>query len=218
MTLRSLRRQRRDRGADAIAHFALLIRFVGRLRLGGHERRRQRRAVDVLAGRERRRRLDRVDPDDGAAEPRFVGSDARREVGERRLRAELAPKLLARGLELATLAAHAARPRIAAQRVDHRAPHAALRKGLELDASRLVEAAGGVNQSEHAVLNEVPQLDRMGHRGGHPSGQRFDKGQAGGDSFALIVSKGLTLHRNPLLQVSPSRLTASLPARRTRPT
>ena len=194
------RRQRRDRGADAIAHFALLVGLVGRLRLGRHERRRQRRAVDVLASRERRRRFDRVDADDRAAEPRFVGSDARGEIGERRLGAELAAQLLARGLELAALTAHAARPRIAAQRIDHRAAHAALGEGLELDAARFVEAAGGVDQAEHAVLHEIAQLDRMRHRRGHAAGQRFDERQAGGDAFTLIVSKGLTLHRTPLLQ------------------
>ena len=62
------------------------------------------------------------------------------EVGQRRLAAELAAQLLARGLELAPLAAHAARPGVLAQRVDHRAAHAPLGEGLELDAAVLVEA------------------------------------------------------------------------------
>ena len=107
----------------------------GGLRLGRHERRRQRRAVHVLARRQRRRRLDRVDADDRPAEARLVGADARGEVGERRLGAELAAQLLARRLELAALTAHAARPGVAAQRVDHRAAHAALGERLELDAA-----------------------------------------------------------------------------------
>ena len=88
------RRQRRDRGANAVAHLALLVRRVGRRRLRRHERRRQRRAVDVLAGRQRRRRLDGVDADDGPAEARLVRADARGEIGERRLGAELAAQLL----------------------------------------------------------------------------------------------------------------------------
>ena len=67
-------------------------------------------------------------------------SDLRGEVGERRLVAQLAAQLLARGLELAALAADAARPGVLAQRVDHRAAHAALGEGLELDAAVLVEA------------------------------------------------------------------------------
>ena len=62
------------------------------------------------------------------------------EVGQRRLAAQLAAQLLARGLELAALAANAARPGVLAQRVDHRAADAPLGEGLELDAARLVEA------------------------------------------------------------------------------
>ncbi len=47
---------------------------------------------------------------------------------------------LARRFELAALTADAARPGVAAQRVDHRAADAPFGEGLELDAARLVEA------------------------------------------------------------------------------
>ena len=47
----------------------------------------------------------------------------------------------------------------------------------------------------HAVLNEVTEVNGMGHGGRHAPSQGFDEGKAGGDSFALVVSKGLTLHR-----------------------
>ena len=195
MTLRSRGGSEAIAARIAVADFAApRRRWSGAGRLRRHERGGQRRAVDVLAGRERRRRLDGVDADDRAAEPRLVGADARGEIGERRLGAELAAQLLARGLELAALAAHAARPGVAAQRVDHRAAHAALGEGLELDAARFVEAAGGVDQPEHAVLHEVAELDRVRHRGGDPARQRLDERQAGGDSVALIGFERLTLH------------------------
>ena len=88
------RRQRPDRGANAVAHLVLFVGAVRRRRLGRHERRGQRGAVDVVAGRQRRRRLDRVDADDRAAEPRFVRAHAGGQIGQRRLCAELAPQLL----------------------------------------------------------------------------------------------------------------------------
>src|SRR5881392_4131597 len=51
----------------------------------------------------------------------------------RRFSAELAAQGLAGGVELAALAAHAARPRVAAKRIDHGAAHPPLGEGLELD-------------------------------------------------------------------------------------
>ena len=120
--------------------------------------------------------------------------DAPREVGERRLGAEFAAQLFARGFELAADAADAARPRVAAQRVDHRAAHAALRERLELDAARLVEAVRGVDEAEHAVLHEIAQIDRMRHRRRHAACERLDERQAGLDAFVLMAANGATQH------------------------
>ena len=113
----------------------------------------------MLVVRQRRGRLDGVDADDGAAEALLVGADLRGEVGERRLAAELAAQLLARRLELAALAANAARPGVLAQRVDHRAADPPLGEGLELDAARLVEAVRGVDQTDDPVLDEIADVD-----------------------------------------------------------
>ena len=165
------RRQRGDGRANAIAHFALLERLVRRLRFRRHECRRKRCAVDVFSCGERRRRFDRVDANDRAAETGFVGSDARSEIGERRLCAELAAQLLARGFQLAALPAHPARPCVAAKRVNHRPADTTLGERLELDAAVFIEAAGSVNQSDHAVLDEITQLDRVRHRRGNTAGQ-----------------------------------------------
>jgi len=51
-------RERLNRGTDAVTCFTSFVRAIGRLGLRGHERRRQRRFVDVLAGGERRRGFD----------------------------------------------------------------------------------------------------------------------------------------------------------------
>ena len=157
--------------AHAIAHFVLLEQPIGRRRLARHQHGRQRRAVDGVEVRERRRRFDGADADDRPLEARLVGADAPGQVGQRRLGAELAAQLLARGLELAADAADAARPGVAAERVDHRAAHPALGERLELDAPRLVEAVRGVDEPEHAVLDEVAQVDRVRHGRRHAAGQ-----------------------------------------------
>jgi hypothetical protein len=76
--------------------------------------------------------------------------------------AELAAQRFARGFELAADTADAARPGVAAQRVDHRATHSAFGKGLELDAAGLVIAVGGIHQTEHAILDEVARSMECG--------------------------------------------------------
>ena len=146
----------------------------------------QRRAVDVLAGGQRRRRLDRVDADDRAAEARLVRTDARREIGERRLGAELAPQLLARGFELPALAANAARPGIAAERVDHRAADPALGKGFELDAARFVEPAARRRSAracrparDRRARSSAASRRRLGARGIRRMEARRQSGRAG---------------------------------------
>ena len=113
----------------------------------------------MLTGGERRGRLDRVDAHDRAAQTLLVGSDAGGQIRHRRLVPQLAAQRLAGGIELAALAANAARPRIPAQRVDHRAADAPLGECLELDAALLVEPVRGVDQPQHAVLNQIADVD-----------------------------------------------------------
>ena len=148
----------------------------------------------MLAGGERRRRFDRVDANDRAAQSLLVGADARGQIGHRRLVSELAAQRFARRVELAALTAHAARPRIAAQRVDHRAANAPLGEGLELDAAVLVEAVRGVDQADHAVLHEIADVDRVRHRRRHAAGERFDERQTGDDAAILTGGNRLGAH------------------------
>ena len=83
----------------------------------------------------------------------------------------------ARGFEFAALAAHAARPGFTAQRVDHRAADAPFGERLELDAAAFVEAVGRVDQTEHAILDEVAEVDRVRHRGRHAAGHTLHERQ-----------------------------------------
>jgi len=151
---------------------------VGTFRLRRHHHRRQLGPVDVLRARERRGRFDRVDADDRLAKALFVGADRLRKVGERRLVTKRGAQFFARRFELASHPANTSRPRILAQRVDHRAADASLGEGLELDAARIIEAVCRVDQSDHAVLDQIAQVDRMRHRCRHPSRERLDKRQS----------------------------------------
>jgi len=155
------------------------------VRLGRQQRRRQRRFVGVLGRRQRRRGLDSVDSDDGTAQALLVGSHFCGQVGERRLAAQLAAQLFARGFELTTLSAHATRPGVLAEGIDHGAPHPPLGKGLELDAPVRIEPIGCVDEPNDAVLHQVPDVNRMRHGGRHPAGKRLDERQAGNDAMAL---------------------------------
>jgi len=96
--------------------------------------------------------------------------------------AKLTAELLAGRLELAPLPAHAARPGVLAEGVDHRTPDATFRERLELDASRFVEAMRRVNQTDDAVLDEVPDVDGMGHRGGDATGKLLNERKTGCDA------------------------------------
>ena len=154
---------------------------------GRHERGRQAALVEMLAGGERRRRFDRVDAHDGAAQALLVRADARGQVGHRRLVSQLASQRFARRVELAALAADAARPRVFAERIDHRAAHAPFGERLELDAAILVEAVRRVDQADHAVLDQVADVDRIRHRRRHAPRERFDERQAGDD--AAVVTR-----------------------------
>src|SRR6185437_9792689 len=97
---------------------------------------------------------------DRAPEALLVRSHARREIRKRRLAAQLLAERLARRLELAPLAPHAARPCIATQGIDHRAAHAPLGERLELDPAPLVIAVRRIDEPEHPVLDEVADVNR----------------------------------------------------------
>ena len=140
-------RQSGDGDPNAPTDLGALAHLVRCGWLGGHQHRRKVGAIDRLGRGERRCRFDRVDPHDGAAQLGLVRIQVVREVGEGRLAAQLVPQILARRLQLPAHAPHAPRPGVAPQGVDHRAAHAALGEGLELDPARLVEAMRCVNQT-----------------------------------------------------------------------
>jgi len=94
---------------------------------------------------ERRGGFDGVDADNRAAQALLVGPDLGGQVGQRRLAAEFAAQLLAGSFQLTALTAHATRPGILAERVDHRPADAPLGEGLELDAAVLIEAVGRID-------------------------------------------------------------------------
>jgi len=185
-------RQRCNRRLHPLLDVFTLERHIGTLGLGGDERRRQRRFVEVFVVGERRGGFDGVDADDRPAKALLVGADLGRQVGQRRLASELAPELLARRFQFAPLTADAARPRILAQRVDHRPPDTPLGKGLELDPTGLVEAVRGIDQADDAVLDEVPNIDGVGHRGRHTPSELLDERNAVDD--AGVVGAGLGAH------------------------
>ena len=116
--------------------------------------------------------------------------DLRGEIRQRRLAPQLASQLFASRLELATLAANATWPGILAQRVDHRAADAPFGERLELDPARLVETVRRVDQPDDAVLNEVADVDRVGHRGRHPPSELLDERKAGNDAGILFTGRG----------------------------
>src|SRR5262249_1177239 len=70
--------------------------------------------------------------------------------------------------------------------------------------ARLVEAARRIDEAEHAVLHQIPELDRVRHRGGHAARERFHERKARGYPGTLTGDERLTLHRR-LLWVSPGR-------------
>src|SRR4051812_3273748 len=148
----------------------------------------------MLARRERRCRLDGVDAHDRASEPCFVRAHPRGEIRKRRFGAKLTPQLFASGFELAPLPADTARPGIATKGIDHRTPHPAFGKGLELDPASLVEPARRVDQPDHAVLHQVAEFDRMGHRRGHPPREGLHERQSGGNAVAIVIGYWLALH------------------------
>jgi len=98
---------------------------------------------------------------------------------------KLASKFFASRFELATLAANATWPGVLAKSVDHRAPDATFRERLELDAARLVETMRSVDEPYDTVLNEISDVDRVGHRGRDTSGELFYERNAGNNARIL---------------------------------
>ena len=107
---------------------------------------------------------------------------------------QLPAQLLAGRVQLPALAADAAGPGVLAQRVDHRTANAPFGERLELDAAIFVEAMGGIDEADHPILHEIPDVDRVRHRRGHASGKRLDKRQAIDDAAILAGGERLGVH------------------------
>jgi len=136
--------------------------------------------------------FDGVDADNRAAEALLVGTDLRGQIGQRWLAAELAAQLLAGSFQLTALTAHSTRPGILAEGIDHRPANTPLGERLELDTAGLVEAVRRIDETDDAVLDEVADIDGVGHRGRHPTRELFDEGDAVDD--AGVVGAGLGAH------------------------
>ncbi len=167
--------QRGNGGADSFLRLLPLVGVIRLLRFRRDQRGRQRRFVKVLVVGQRRCGLDGVDSHDRSAKPLFVGSNLCREVRQGRLMAQFSAQFLASGFELPALTTHATRPGVLAEGINHRAPNTTFGERLELDPARLVEAVGRVNQTNDAVLNEIPNVDGVGHRGGNATGKLLDE-------------------------------------------
>src|SRR5262245_55343444 len=108
----------------------------------------------VVVGK-RRRRLNRVDTDDGPAKALFVRPDLRGEIRERGFVPKLPAKLLTRRFELAALAANATWPGVLPQSVNHCAPDSTFSERLEFDTARLVETMRSVDEPNDTVLDKI---------------------------------------------------------------
>jgi hypothetical protein len=53
---------------------------------------------------------------------------------------------------------------------------------------------GGVDQPEHPVLDEIPDVDRVRHRRRHPARERFDERNTRDDSTILAGRDWLRTH------------------------
>ena len=104
------------------------------------------------------------------------------------------PQLRACRFELAPDAPDSAGPGIATERVDHRASHATFSKGFELDTAFFVESVRGVDQPDHAVLDEVPEVDRVRHGRRHASCQGLDERQASRDTVVILAVEYVSFH------------------------
>src|SRR5690606_23451408 len=55
---------------------------------------------------------------------------------------------------------------------------------LELDPALLVEAVGGVDETDDAILDQVANVDGVGHGRRHPARERFNERQTFYDTLA----------------------------------
>jgi hypothetical protein len=103
---------------------------------------------------------------------------------------KLASKFFTSRFELATLAANATWPGVLAKSVDHRTPDATFSERLELDTARLVETMRSVDEPYDTVLDEISDVDRVGHRGRDTSGELFYERDAGNNARILRTCLG----------------------------
>ncbi|OFW14312.1 MAG: hypothetical protein A3F70_08290 [Acidobacteria bacterium RIFCSPLOWO2_12_FULL_67_14] len=131
-----------------------------------------------------------MDANDRPPQTLLVGPDLGRQVRQRRLAAELPAQLLARRFELPPLPPDAARPCILAQRVDHRAADPPLGKRLELDAARFVKPVRRVDEANHPVLHQVPDIDGVRHGRRNAPCELFDERERGNHAPLGLASGG----------------------------
>jgi len=167
----------------------LLIGFVQRVgtgRLGWYQHAVMGILVGHIGGRLHRGRLNRGNAHHRALQMGFILAKRVGQLGQR----GLVTQTLAQGhpgrFDLATDTAHPAGPGILPQRVNHGAADAAFRKGLELDTPRFIEPLRRINQTQHTVLHQVTNLDRVGHRRSHAARQCLDEWKAGSDTVAGV--------------------------------
>jgi len=191
------RRKGRDGGADTIRRLRPFVRRIRPLRLRRDQRFRYGRLVEVVVIGQRRGGFDRVDAHDRPTEALLVGTQLIGQVGERRLVTEFPPQLLTGCFELPPLPPHPPRPCVLAQGIDHRTANPALGKRLELDATGFVEPVGRIDQPDDSVLDEVTDVDRMGHCRGDATGELLDERYTRNHTRVLIAVQLGAAHLDP---------------------
>jgi hypothetical protein len=171
--------------ANAVFGFLTLVRQIGLLGLGRHQRRRIVDSSDAsffasgevasIALMRTMVRLRRF-----SSEPSFAARSASdgSQPSSRR-------SVLAGSLELATLPAHA-RGHASLRSASIIAPR--MRRSanvLEFDAARLVEAVRGVDQADHPVLDEIADVNGVRHRRRNTTGELLHEGDAGDNARIL---------------------------------
>jgi len=72
----------------------------------------------------------------------------------------------------------------------------------------------GVDQAEHPVLHEIPDVDRVRHRRRHTARERFHEPDAGLDPLPLMSRQGRAMHIvRSLLRTFRPRLIGPVKAR-----
>jgi hypothetical protein len=54
-----------------------------------------------------------------------------------------------------------------------------------------------VDETQHAILDEVAEVDRVRHGRRHPAGQRFDERKTRGHPILLMFRQRPSLHLDP---------------------